>query len=101
MLQDIKEVTKDVRKIIAEQLGTEEDKVCLLCTSDVQLFQHRDPERLIHHKSQLTCATSPGVQVQADSNFADLGADSLDTVSRAAIQKHAETLLILASACQA
>lgn len=42
--KDIKEVTKDVRKIIAEQLGTEEDKV------------------------------------QADSNFADLGADSLDTV---------------------
>ncbi len=44
MLQDIKEVTKDVRKIIAEQLGTEEDKVRLVCTSDAQLFQQGDPE---------------------------------------------------------
>ena len=40
---------------------------------------------LRHHTSKLTCATLLGVQVQADSNFADLGADSLDTVSRAAI----------------
>ena len=52
---------------------------------------------------KLTCAALLGVQVQADSNFADLGADSLDTVSRAAMQSvtHAEAPLSLASACQA
>ena len=89
MLQDIKEVTKDVRKIIAEQLGTEEDKVRLLCTSDVQLFDTRiqSHQQLRHDRSKLTCAAFLDVQVQADSNFADLGADSLDTVSRTAMQR--------------
>ena len=40
----------------------------------------------LRHKSKLTCVAVPGVQVQADSNFADLGADSLDTVSVIAMQ---------------
>ena len=44
-------------------------------------------DQRLRHKSKLTCVAVPGVQVQADSNFADLGADSLDTVSVIATQR--------------
>ena len=54
MLQDIKEVTKDVRKIIAEQLGTEEDKVRLLFTPYVQFSQNGDPEPSAAHTRSLS-----------------------------------------------
>ena len=61
---------EDVRKIIAEQLGTDQDKVhelitILRCSSSAQIFD----------------TLSAASQVQANSKFVDLGADSLDTVS--------------------
>lgn len=59
MHQDKAAVLTDVRTIIAEQLGTDLDKVC---------------------RATMLCCVSPLLQVAPDSKFVDLGADSLDTV---------------------
>ena len=68
LLQDTAAVLEDVRKIIAEQLGTDQDKVCNSMRTSRPVYQ-----------PLLTGPTS--LQVQASSKFVDLGADSLDTVS--------------------
>lgn len=73
--QDKQAVLEDVRSIIAEQLGTELDKVTTALLDSASVTEHVRRA----HVPDLCYVQSK--QVAADAKFVDLGADSLDTVS--------------------
>jgi len=82
--QDKEKVLQDVRAIISQQLGADLDKVrgaSLPLRQRTHACELPLPSVWAHTHARTHARThAPTPQVNADSKFVDLGADSLDTV---------------------